>query len=475
MSLASRPLLPASISPASVSAKTFGAVWLRGGTEGRRAHRSRTRVSCAGSSSGGLAKESASPRQAYEEDAAVEKEDRGLEWSKDEIEAISALFARPMRQKPLKPPSPVTRRPLPLPQPHKTRMPAAPALKQHVRLPSRSSCSDRVRKDPEVLVGIAREIAALRPETEVSEVLDRWAPFLRKGSLSMTIRELGHMGLPERALQTLCWAQAQKAVPLFPDDRILASTVEVLARFDELKMEAALEECVPSGSRAVLEAMASGFIGAGKVGLARKVLELARINKRTLHPSIYAKLILEAARTPEGYGLAAALLDELGERPDFNLRPQDCTAVMKVCIKLRRYESVESLFSWFRSSDGNPSVVMYTTVIHSRSRDGRHREALSLVWEMEQANCLLDLPAYRVIVKLCVALRDPERALRYLSRLKEAGFIPTSDIYCNLIEGYAEAGRMAKCRQLIREAESTGVMLDRRLVSSLSEMGSGHP
>jgi pentatricopeptide repeat protein len=341
-----------------------------------------------------------------------------------------------MHQKPLKPPSPATRRALPLPQPHKTRLPAAPAPKQHVRLPSRSSFSDRVRKDPEVLVGIAREIAALPPESDVSTVLDRWAPFLRKGSLSMTIRELGHMGLPERALQTLCWAQAQKAVPLFPDDRILASTIEVLARFDELRMESALEECVPSASRAVLEAMASGFIGAGKVGLARKLLELARINKRTLHPGIYAKLIREAARTPEGYGLAAALLDELGERPDFDLRPQDCTAIMKVCIKLRRYAAVESLFSWFRASGGNPNVVMYTTVIHSRSRDGMHREALALVWEMEQANCLLDLPAYRVIVKLCVALGDPERAFRYLSRLKEAGFIPTSDIYCNLIEGY---------------------------------------
>ncbi|XP_051195648.1 pentatricopeptide repeat-containing protein At2g01860 [Lolium perenne] len=477
-SLVSRPTPPAlsgGVSPAaSASVLTFGATWLRSSNSYGLPTPSRAlMVSCTGSSSGGFANDK---QQACQENvAAAENQDGGLGWSKDEIEAISALFARPMHQKPPKPPSPATRRPLPLPQPHKTRLPAAPAPKQHVRLPLRSSFSDRVRKDPEVLVGIARDIAALAPDSEVSTVLDRWAPFLRKGSLSMTIRELGHMGLPERALQTLCWAQAQKAVPLFPDDRILASAVEVLARFDELRMESALEECVPSASRAVLEAMASGFIGAGKAGLARKVLELARINKRTLHPGIYAKLILEVAQTPEGYGLAAALLDELGERPDFDLRPQDCTAVMKVCVKLRRYAAVESLFSWFRASGRNPTVVMYTTVIHSRSRDGRHREALALVWEMEQANCLLDLPAYRVIVKLCVALRDPERAFRYLSRLKEAGFLPTSDIYCNLIEGYAVAGRMAKCRQLIREAESTGVMLDRRLVSSVSEMDNGHP
>uniref|UniRef100_A0A0A9HHX1 Pentacotripeptide-repeat region of PRORP domain-containing protein n=1 Tax=Arundo donax TaxID=35708 RepID=A0A0A9HHX1_ARUDO len=190
-----------------------------------------------------------------------------------------------------------------------------------------------------------------------------------------------------------------------------------------------------------------------------------------LHPSIYVKLMSEASRTPEGYGLAAALVDKLGERPDFDLRLQDCTAVMKVCVKLRRYVVVESLF---RESGGTPTVVMYTTVIHSRCRDGRHREALALVWEMEQSNCLLDLPAYRVIVKLCVVLREQERALRYLSRLKEAGFVPTGDMYDNLIEGYAVEGRLAKCRQLIREAESAGVKLDRRLLSRLSETGGGH-
>ncbi|KAI4979012.1 hypothetical protein ZWY2020_015765 [Hordeum vulgare] len=476
-SLASWPplsALPGGISLAPAFVKSDGAEFLHSSSSFGR--RPTARVSCAGSSSTSPAKESAYGKQlAYEEAAAADKEEGGSEWSKDEIEAISALFSRPMRRKPVKPPNPATRRPLPLPLPHKTRPPVTPVPTQHIRLASRSSFSDKVRKNPDVLVGIAREIAALPPESGVCKVLDRWVHFLRKGSLSMTIRELGHMGLPERALQTLCWAQGQKAVLLFPDDRILASTIEVLARFDELKMESALEECVPSASRAVLEAMARGFIRAGKVGLARKLLELAKMNKRTLHPSIYAKLILEVARTPEGYGLAAALLDELGERPDFDLRPQDCTAVMKVCIKLRRYAAVESLFSWFRGSGGNPNVVMYTTVIHSRSRDGRHREALALVWEMEQANCLLDLPAYRVIVKLCVALGDPERAFRYLTRLKEAGFVPTSDIYCNLIEGYAAAGRMARCRQLIREAESIGVLLDKRLISSLSEMGHRRP
>lgn len=400
-------------------------------------------------------------------------------WTQDEIDAISALFDRPMRQRPLKPPNPAKQRALPLPLPHKTRLPIAPAPKQHIRLAARAALSsrapfsDQVCKNPEALVGIAREIAALPPEHDVSAVLDRWARFLRKGSLSMTIRELGHMGLPDRALQTLCWAQRQTFVPLFPDDRILASAIQVLARFDQLKVESALEECVPTASRAVLEAMARGFIRAGKIGLTRKLLDLALVNERTLDTSIYVKLMLEATRTPDGYGLAAALVDELGDMPDIDLHPLDCTAVMKVCIKLRRYAAVESLFTWFRESGGSPpTVVMYTTVIHSRCRDGRHREALALVWEMEQAKqCILDLPAYRVIVKLCVVLGEHERALRYLSRLKEAGFIPTADMYDTLIQGYEVAGRFAKCRQLIREAESAGLKLDRRLLLRLSEIG----
>ena len=55
----------------------------------------------------------------HEQDASADKKEVILEWCKDEIEAISALFARPMRQSPLKPLSLATRRPLPLPPPHK--------------------------------------------------------------------------------------------------------------------------------------------------------------------------------------------------------------------------------------------------------------------------------------------------------------------------------------------------------------------
>ncbi|XP_072984940.1 pentatricopeptide repeat-containing protein At2g01860 [Typha latifolia] len=406
------------------------------------------------------------------EDAGVDNDD-GM-WSKDELDAISALFDRPIPQKRVKP---MKERPLPLPFPYRTRPDGIPTPKHHIRLAARSvlsprsSFSNQMHKNPEALVGIAREIAALPSESDVSAVLDQWARFLRKGSLSMTIRELGHMGLPERALQTLCWAQKQRT-GLFPDDQILASTVEVLARFGRLRIESELEKYLYSASRIVLEAMARGFIRAGSLNLARKILLLAKDNHRTLDPSIHAKLILEAGKTPDGYKLAAALLDELGEREDLDLKPQDCTAIMKVCIRLGRFEAVESLFNWFRDSGKNLTLVMYTTVIYSRYCNKNYREGLALVWEMEGLNFLLDLPAYRVVIRLCVALSDLARAARYFSRLKEAGFVPTYDIYRVMIKAYAAAGRMAKCRQLCKETELAGLKLDREIASLLAEMES---
>ena len=67
-----------------------------------------------------------------------------------------------------------------------------------------------------------------------------------------------------------------------------------------------------------------------------------------LDPTVYAKIILELGKNPDKHVLAEALLDELAEREDLNLSQQDCTGVMKVCIKLGRFEAVESLFNWFR-------------------------------------------------------------------------------------------------------------------------------
>jgi len=270
-----------------------------------------------------------------------------------------------------------------------------------------------VYKNPGVLIAIAKEIRSLSSEEDVSVILNKWARFLRKGSLSLTIRELGHMGLPNRALQIFCWAQKQPQ--LFPDDRILASTVEVLARNRALKMPFDLEKFTGLASRGVIEAMVRGFIRGGSLHLAWKLLHVAKDGKRMLDPSIYAKLILELGKNPDKHMLVVALLDDLGEREDLNLSQQDCTAIMKICIRLGKFDIVESLFNWFKQSGHEPSVVTYTTLIHSRYSEKKYREALAVVWEMETSNCLFDLPAYRVVIQVFVALDDLSRAARYFS------------------------------------------------------------
>ncbi|GAB4833017.1 hypothetical protein Ancab_007040 [Ancistrocladus abbreviatus] len=401
-------------------------------------------------------------------DTVVKENEEDKVWDADEVEAISSLFQGRIPQKPGK----LNReRPLPLPLPCKLRPSALPAAKRNVRttsLPavsSRSMLSNQIYKDPTFLVNLAREIRGLSTDENVSIVLNKCGRFLRRGSLSLTIRELGHMDLPERALQTFCWAEKQPH--LFPDDKILASTVEVLARTHKLRFLSNLEKYASFAGKTVLEAMARGFIRGGNLNLAWRLLVTARNDKRMLDPSIYTKLLLELGKSPDKHDLVLALLEELGGRDDLDLNQQDCTAIMKVCVRIGKFELVEGLFNWYKESGRVPSVVMYTTVIHSRYSEKRYREALALVWEMEGANCLFDLPAYRVVIKLFVAVNDLSRTVRYFSKLKEAGFSPTYDLYRDLINAYLVSGRYAKCKEVCRELESAGFNMDAQLKSQL--------
>ncbi|CAN7026594.1 unnamed protein product [Brassica rapa subsp. trilocularis] len=371
-------------------------------------------------------------------------------WEPNEIEAISSLFQQRIPQKPERP---VRVRPLPLPQPHKLRPLSLPTPKpNNLKKPLVPSSS----KDPTFLIALARDIKRLpSPEADVSLVLNKWSTFLRKGSLSTTIRELGHMGLPERALQTYRWAE--KHPHLFPDNRILASTIQVLAKHHELKL---LKFDNTLASKSVIEAMIKGCIEGGWLNLARKLLLIAKSNNRVLDSSIYVKMILEIAKNPDKYHLVVSLLDELEDREDLKLSQQDCTSVMKICVKLKRFELVECLYDWYKESNREPSVVMYTTMIHSRFSEEKYREAMSMVWEMEESNCLLDLPAYRVVIRLFVALDDLGRAMRYYSKLKEAGFTPTYDIFREVISVCIASGRLTKCREICKEVEDAGLRLD---------------
>ncbi|KAL3523223.1 hypothetical protein ACH5RR_016057 [Cinchona calisaya] len=387
-------------------------------------------------------------------------------WEPDEVEAISSLFKGRIPQKPG---SLNRQRPLPLPLPYKNRPLGLPTQKKFSRKSigiARESVLNQLYKNPTFLVGLAKEIKGLpSEETNVSLVLDKWAWFLRKGSLSITVRELGHMDLPEKALLVFCWAQ--KHPHLYPDDRILASTVEVLARSHELKMPFRFDDdkFISMVSRNVYEAMIRGFIKGGSLNIAWKLCSAARDGKRMLDSGVYAKLILELGKNPDKEILVSSLLEELAEREDLNLNPQDGTAIMKVCVRFGKFQIVEGLYDWFKKSGRVPSVVMYTTVIHSRYSEKRFREALAVVWEMEAANCLFDLPAYRVVIKLFVALNDLPRAVRYFAKLKEAGFSPTFDLYRCLIQIYEASGRIAKCKEVCKEAEIAGFKLDEQIRS----------
>ncbi|CAJ1939565.1 unnamed protein product [Sphenostylis stenocarpa] len=281
--------------------------------------------------------------------------------NRDELEAISSLFQGRIPQKPGK----LHReRPLPLPSPHRLRPLGLPKPKSQVKLTSsscgffRASMAKKVYKSPSFLVGLAREISRLGPAEDVSKILGKWVQFLRKGSLSLTIRELGHMGFPERALQTFLWAQNQPHLFL------------MIGFWPQLL------------SRAVLEAMIKGFIKGGNLRLAWEVLVVARRDKRMLDSSIYAKLILELGKNPDRHRRVFPLLEELGERDELNLSQQDCTAIMK----------------------------------------------------------------------LFVAPNDLSRAMRYFSRLKEAGFSPTFGIYKDMLQIYMASGRTAKCKEICKEA-----------------------
>lgn len=398
-------------------------------------------------------------------------ENEEIVWDPDEIVAISSLFQGRIPQKPG---NLNKQRPLPLPLPYKNRPLGLPTQKKFSRklvAISRQSVSNQLYKNPTFLIGLAKEINELLPEEKnVSLVLNKWARFLRKGSLSMTVRELGHMGCPERALLVFCWAEKQPH--LYPDDRILASTVEVLARSRELKMRFNFNDTkfISMLSRNVYEAMVKGFIKGGSLNIAWKLLSAARDNKRMLDSGVYAKLILELGKNPDKQILILSLLEELAGREDLNLNPQDCTSIMKVCARLGKFEIVEGLYDWFKKSGRVPSVVMYTTVIHSRYSEKRYREALSVVWEMEAMNCLFDLPAYRAVIRLSVALNDLPRAVRYFAKLKEAGFSPTFDVYRCIIQIYLASGRIAKCKEVCKEVEMAGLKLDGAIRSQLFEL-----
>ena len=121
----------------------------------------------------------------------------------------------------------------------------------------------------------------------------------------------------------------------------------MLARSHQLKLPLDLGKSISLASRRVLETLARGFIEGGSLSLAWKLLSTARKANRVLDSSVYAKFILELGKNPDRDSFVLSLLGELSERDSLNLSLQDCTAIMKVCTRLHKFEFVEYLFDWF--------------------------------------------------------------------------------------------------------------------------------
>lgn len=203
-----------------------------------------------------------------------------------------------------------------------------------------------------------------------------------------------------------------------------------------------------------------GFVRCGNTRVACRLLSAAKRSKRVLSPSLYAKVILELGKCPDKIKLALPLLEDLAKREDLALSQQDCTAIMKVCTKLKKFETVEALYDCMKSGSINPGVVMYTTLIHSRYLEGRYRDAMAVVWEMEASNCPLDLLVYRVLIRLFIASNDLPRVGRYFSKLKESGLNPTYDIYREVVGIFMASGRIAKAKEIRSEVEMAGFKIE---------------
>ncbi|KAM3344128.1 hypothetical protein P3S68_026220 [Capsicum galapagoense] len=106
--------------------------------------------------------------------------------------------------------------------------------------------------------------------------------------MSFTIRGLGYLELPERALETFCWVK--KHPNLFPDDHILISTIKVLVGPNELKVLFGLDKFTVLASRNVSEAILRGYIKGGSLKVALKLLSMAMEYNRVLDTGVYAKL-----------------------------------------------------------------------------------------------------------------------------------------------------------------------------------------
>lgn len=367
-------------------------------------------------------------------------------WTAEHLDIVSTLLQRPPR------PFSAHKAPRPPRVPSKRRHVAVPTPRLRFPIPT-----SRLGKDKHFLTRLSAQISDLPPHAHVSDILHRVQHLLTRGSLSATIRDLGHLGLPLRAHEILEWQK--QCSHLWPDERTLCAAIEVLAEAGmEERAWDLLHTHAPLSSLA-FAALARGLAAAGLFNRAMLVKGKAESSRLVLGQGVYAELILLASRLNKLKEMTE-LIHELGSFPDLQLGLEHYTSVMAACRKAQMYDAVLDLFQWWKQAGFFPNVVMYQIVMTSLSDLGKHRDALAIYWEMEKGGCDLHLPTYIALFEVCAQLGDASRALRLFTKMRESNITPTHNIYTNLIKVCCWDGRFGKAREFMEAMRKEGLPVE---------------
>ncbi|KAI5065512.1 hypothetical protein GOP47_0020207 [Adiantum capillus-veneris] len=375
-----------------------------------------------------------------------EDQSAAMGWTAEQFDIVTALLRTPPK------PFPVHRAPPPPRLLPKHRPVGLPARRLHL-----PNLTPRPAKDKLFLTDLAVQISKLPPHSHASQVLHGIQHLLVCGSLSATVRHLGHLGLPLRAFETLEWQQT--CSHLWPDERALCAAIDVLA--EEGKEEIAwdlLHTHAPMSSLA-FEALARGLIAASLLNRALLVKEKAESSGLVLNQGVYAELILLASRLYK-FKEMRKLVQELGYFSELQLGLEHCTSIMAACRKAQMYDAVLGLFEWWKQADFVPNVVMYQIVMTTLSDLGKYRDALAVYWEMTKNGCPPHLSAYDALFEICAQLGDASRALKLLAKMRESNISPTHNIYINLIKVCCQDGRLGKAREFIETMRKEGLPVE---------------
>lgn len=368
-------------------------------------------------------------------------------WTSEQLDIMAALLQRRPR------PSLANRRPPPAPRLPSKHRPVGLPRRRH-KPPMATPMVLHHAKDKRYLTHLALQISRLPDGHQASSLLHGCEQVLLRGSLSATIRELGRLGKPLRALETFLWQRHY--AHLWPDEKTLFSTIEVLA---EARMEEQARDLLQAWAPTSLmafEALARGLVSARLLHRTLLLKEEAENCGFTLDQGLYAEIILLASRLNKDQEVRM-LLQELGTFPELRLSLEHCTSVMAACRKAKIYEAVRSLFEWWKQAGFLPNAIMYEIVITSLASAGKHRDALAIYWEMEKSGCAPDLLAYTALFEICAGLGDSSKALRLFARMKEAQITVTRNIYMNLIKVCCRDGRLGKAREFLEFMKREGM------------------